>query len=178
VAGVARFSGLYSELCLWLEEADNGCRCRAEIEECEDADASKMQARPNFVPIDQLPSFIGKKARTTSVADMPLTPRGSTCCIGVAPTYKYCTPARLQPWPRSRMFSNRRPHQAQHMHALKSAAQRSVHWMALSDSACCLHQALVDLLGVVTTVGPLGSVKRKSDQSELQRRDITLLDSR
>jgi hypothetical protein len=93
VAGVARFSGLYSELCLWLEEADNGCRCRAEIEECEDADASKMQARPHFVPIDQLPSFIGKKARTTSVADMPLTSRGSTCCIGVAPTYKYCTPA-------------------------------------------------------------------------------------
>lgn len=41
-----------------------------------------------------------------------------------------------------------------------------------------LVQALVDLLGVVTTVGTLGSVKRKSDQSELQRRDITLLDQR
>lgn len=36
---------------------------RSEIEECEDADASKMQARPNFVPIDQLPSFVGKKVR-------------------------------------------------------------------------------------------------------------------
>jgi hypothetical protein len=36
----------------------------------------------------------------------------------------------------------------------------------------------VDLLGVVTAAGPLGSVKRKSDQSELQRRDITLLDHR
>lgn len=69
------------------------------IEECEDADASKMQARPNFVHIDQLPAFIGKKA-------------------------------------------------------------------------------LVDLLGVVINVGALGSVKRKSDQSELQRRDITLLDQR
>jgi hypothetical protein len=41
----------------------DGCRCRADIEECEDADASKMQARPNFVSIDQLPSFVGKKAR-------------------------------------------------------------------------------------------------------------------
>lgn len=36
----------------------------------------------------------------------------------------------------------------------------------------------MDLLGVVTNVGALGSVKRKSDQSELQRRDITLLDQR
>lgn len=73
MAGVARFSGLYFELCLWLEAVDNVCRCRAEIEECEDADASKMQARPNFVPIDQLPSFIGKKARTQTPAELPLT---------------------------------------------------------------------------------------------------------
>ncbi len=63
------------------------------------------------------------------------------------------------------------------MHAPKGAPQKSRLWDALPDS-CCLYQALVDLLGVVTTVGPLGSVKRKSDQSELQRRDITLLDSR
>ena len=39
-------------------------------------------------------------------------------------------------------------------------------------------QAGIDLLGVVTSVGPLGSVKRKSDNSELSRRDITLLDQR
>lgn len=36
----------------------------------------------------------------------------------------------------------------------------------------------MDLLGVVTVVGQLGSVKRKSDQSELQRRDVTLTDQR
>jgi len=38
-------------------------------------------------------------------------------------------------------------------------------------------QRLFDVLAVVTTVGPLGSIKRKSDQSELIRRDVTLLDS-
>jgi Replication protein A OB domain len=65
-----------------------------------------------------------------------------------------------------------------HTHVPNFLKQDSILWGAPPDFCCCLHQALVDLLGVVTTVGPLGSVKRKSDQSELQRRDITLLDSR
>lgn len=39
-------------------------------------------------------------------------------------------------------------------------------------------QAGIDMMGVVTSVGQLGSVKRKSDSSELSRRDITLLDQR
>lgn len=39
-------------------------------------------------------------------------------------------------------------------------------------------QVLVDLTGVVTEVKPLGSVKRKTDQVELSRRDITLVDQR
>lgn len=34
----------------------------------------------------------------------------------------------------------------------------------------------VDLLGVVTSVGPLASVKRKSDSSEIARRDIMMVD--
>ncbi|KAL3141009.1 hypothetical protein ABBQ32_005523 [Trebouxia sp. C0010 RCD-2024] len=38
-------------------------------------------------------------------------------------------------------------------------------------------KAGIDLMGVVTDVGQLGSVKRKSDNSELSRRDITLLDT-
>ena len=38
-------------------------------------------------------------------------------------------------------------------------------------------QRLFDVLAVVTAVGPLGSIKRKSDQSELVRRDVTLVDS-
>ena len=37
---------------------------------------------------------------------------------------------------------------------------------------------MVDVVGVALSVGPLGSVKRKSDQSELTRREITLLDQR
>lgn len=39
-------------------------------------------------------------------------------------------------------------------------------------------QAGIDMMGVVTSVGQLGSVKRKSDNSELSRRDVTLLDQR
>ena len=41
-----------------------------------------------------------------------------------------------------------------------------------------IEQMTVDLLGVVTEVKPLGSVKRKSDQAELSRRDLTLVDQR
>ena len=42
----------------------------------------------------------------------------------------------------------------------------------------CAVQAPVDIIGVVTAAGPLGSVKRKSDATELARRDITLTDQR
>jgi len=38
-------------------------------------------------------------------------------------------------------------------------------------------KAPIDLIGIVTSVQPLGSVKRKSDSSELSRRDLTLVDS-
>lgn len=34
------------------------------------------------------------------------------------------------------------------------------------------------MMGVVTNVGQLGSMKRKSDNSELSRRDTTLRDQR
>ena len=39
-------------------------------------------------------------------------------------------------------------------------------------------QVNVDIIGVVTQAGPLGSVKRKVDASELQRRDVTITDQR
>ncbi|KXZ50509.1 hypothetical protein GPECTOR_16g684 [Gonium pectorale] len=38
-------------------------------------------------------------------------------------------------------------------------------------------RALVDVAGVVLSLGPLGTVKRKADSSELPRRDVTLGDS-
>ena len=37
-------------------------------------------------------------------------------------------------------------------------------------------KAPVDIVGVVTAVGALGSVKRKTDATELARRDVTLVD--
>ncbi len=37
-------------------------------------------------------------------------------------------------------------------------------------------KTLVDIMGVATTVGPLGSVKRSRDGTELARRDVTLVD--
>ena len=48
----------------------------------------------------------------------------------------------------------------------------------VSQVCVCVMQAGIDMMGVVTNVGQLGSVKRKSDNSELSRRDITLLDQR
>ena len=38
-------------------------------------------------------------------------------------------------------------------------------------------KAPIDVIGVATTVGALGSVKRKSDATELSRRDLTLVDA-
>lgn len=38
-------------------------------------------------------------------------------------------------------------------------------------------KTMVDIIGVVTAVGAPGSVKRKSDSAEIQRRDVTLADS-
>lgn len=37
-------------------------------------------------------------------------------------------------------------------------------------------KAAVDILGIVTSVGQLGTVKRKADSTELARRDITIVD--
>lgn len=37
-------------------------------------------------------------------------------------------------------------------------------------------KTLVDVLGIATAVGPLGSVKRSRDGTELARRDVTLVD--
>lgn len=39
-------------------------------------------------------------------------------------------------------------------------------------------QVLVDVVGVLVECKPLGSVKRKTDQVELSRRDVTLVDQR
>jgi len=36
-------------------------RGRSEIEECADADASRMQARLTYVPIGSLPGYTGKR---------------------------------------------------------------------------------------------------------------------
>ncbi len=43
---------------------------------------------------------------------------------------------------------------------------------------CVCVQVPVDVMGVVVSVGSSGTVKRKSDSSELARRDITLADKR
>ena len=37
-------------------------------------------------------------------------------------------------------------------------------------------RGVVDICGVVTSVGELGAVRRKSDNSEVQRRDVTIVD--
>lgn len=52
-------------------------------------------------------------------------------------------------------------------------------WLANRVDLCWFWlQAMVNVLGVVQSVGAVGSVKRKSDMSELLRRDLTLVDQR
>eukprot|EP00887_Chlorella_sp_A99_P001665 scaffold8.g1665.t1 len=87
-----------------------------------DIDTSKMTAKLEFVPIDQLAAYVDKKARS--------------CPKRISKGFFAC-----------RLLGRGR--------------------LSLT----------VDLLGVVTAVQPLGSVKRKSDQAELSRRDLTLVDA-
>ena len=42
---------------------------------------------------------------------------------------------------------------------------------------CAAAQVLVDVLGVVTAVGPMRSIKRKNDGTEFFCRDITVADA-
>jgi hypothetical protein len=46
----------------------------------------------------------------------------------------------------------------------------------LQRLANMLLQMTVDVLGVVSHCSSLGTVKRKADQSEVPRRDVTLVD--
>ena len=43
-----------------------GCQCRSVIEESEDQDVSRMQAKMNFVSIDQLAPYVNNKVSTPS----------------------------------------------------------------------------------------------------------------
>ena len=137
-----------------------------------------MQAKLDFVAIDQLAKYIGNKV--------------SRCRKAVAAAWINA----LAPSP-SRQLREDEDAWAEVpalLHAPRfSFAVLLMELMWFTASTCdtdsehqgeqfptlCLEaaQRLFDILAVVTTVGPLGSIKRKSDQSELIRRDVTLLDS-
>lgn len=58
-----------------------------------------------------------------------------------------------------------------------SKMQKAYHFIPIDKlSAYNGLRTVVDVLGVVTSVGPIGSIKRKSTMEELIRRDVTLLD--
>jgi len=59
----------------------------------------------------------------------------------------------------------------QHMQCMKPADAQ-----LLQRLANMLLQMTVDVLGVVSHCSSLGTVKRKADQSEVPRRDVTLVD--
>jgi hypothetical protein len=50
--------------------------------------------------------------------------------------------------------------------------------MAFPEAPLISLQMTVDVLGVLTAVAALGSVKRKTDNTELSRRDVTIVDQR
>lgn len=54
----------------------------------------------------------------------------------------------------------------------------NAHVINTSRTPAHLPQAPVDVLGMVLSVGPLGTIKRRADNSELQRRDVTIGDAR
>lgn len=58
-----------------------------------------------------------------------------------------------------------------------SRMQAKMSFVAIDQLASHINsKRMADVVGVAISVGPLGSVKRKSDQAELTRREITLLD--
>ena len=48
---------------------------------------------------------------------------------------------------------------------------------ASAKSELCPVQVMVDILGVVTAVGPMRAIKRKQDGTEFFCRDVTLADA-
>ena len=78
--------------CCALRCACNGCR--AEIEECEDQDSSRMQAKLDFVPISQLSAFVGRKVRLSPSTKIVLWALGKACRTGcvnpTAETFHIC----------------------------------------------------------------------------------------
>lgn len=58
-----------------------------------------------------------------------------------------------------------------------SKMQKAYHFIPIDKlSAYNGLRTVVDVLGIATSVGPVGSIKRKSTMEELIRRDVTLLD--
>lgn len=93
--------------------------------------------------------------------------------------------------PADRRYSTVRNHYCMHLDARTvieeapadqqaSAARMEarLQYVAFADLGPFINsKATVDIIGVATQVNPLGSVKRKADQTELPRRDITLVDA-
>lgn len=145
---------------------------RSDIEQAADQDSSRMQARLKYIPIEQLVHYAGKKVSSLLLPShcnplhgIKLAHFFPALCV----TLHRCSP---------QMFAI-----DAHLCDVftKQAAAQPL------PPQCCVSQCmkatvrelqvLVDVLGVVTNVGPMRSIKRKQDGTEFFCRDVTIADA-
>ena len=125
----------------------------------DEIDSSKMQAKMEFVPIDQLANYADKKVSGALFG-------------GRWPERKCCWLCSVQDGSRGLSIL---------WLMIKSVPNGPPSHLRLQFASlfmCLCWQMTVDVIGVVIQVAPLGSVKRKSDSVELSRRDMTIVDQR
>ena len=165
------------------------CMFRSDIEQAADQDSSRMQARMKYIPIEQLVHYAGKKVSSS--------PR----------TIRICCPVRCSMRGHQFTSHRVPHHGIARVHLFpalwKELGQISCHLYCIDAYLCdaCTQQAaaqavplhrctsrcmkalvhqpqvLVDVLGLVTNVGPMRSIKRKQDGTEFFCRDVTIADA-
>lgn len=146
-----------------------------------------------FVPIDQLAAYVDKKVRRelseagAGAAWGPLAEAGRALVTAVPGPLHQVVKAVVRPAHARGGHCAAGAQKAAHgifwfaFLLVEAGQQPQLPRLATVPASPPLHtacQVLVDLTGVVTEVRPLGSVKRKTDQVELSRRDVTLVDQR
>ena len=143
---------------------------RSDIEQALDQDSSKMQAKLKYIPIEQLVHYAGKKVilgrQSCHLGEPGLRDDIQSSFAGCL-MKGHCT-ERMK-----RLASSNNGPYPGHGTWEGPVGPRG----ALAKSKTRTVQVMVDILGVMTAVGPMRSIKRKQDGTEFFCRDVTIADA-
>lgn len=154
--------------------------CRTEVEEAKDQSGINTDLPVDLVPFDKLVKQIGRKVGPMAGAWDVLAASTAGQCA--------CSDSCDRCWGDCRLGWHRQwrkpllpapvngppsPHGRQ-IYLHKATVLRTL----CGHCGCWCLQAPFDIMGMITSVGTVGSVKRKADNSDVSRREVTLADSR